>query len=219
MSETPTPPPFAPAAPGQSSGLTGPTEQAAAWPAPGWPPPSGTSAMGAPLPGGPPARRGSWSVAAAVLALLVAAFGEFALPLTTYQGPVGDVGFAEVRSVAAFLGGRRLALDSTYTEFGAFWWRYGALIGFAVLGLLVVGAVAGAATRALGLLLALVAVAVGALQALALARTPDFRAMQQFFRAHGSDMYDHAGAGVIVAFVGLALVAAAGVWVAALRGP
>jgi hypothetical protein len=142
-----------------------------------------------------------------VLGLGVTAAGLFALPLATYARFQSNTYFGNVRDFVRSIPDR--AIDRFYNGVAKVWWDWGLLLAAAVLVVLI--AVAGALRggRVIGILIALVSIAAGVLQAVALAGSADLREAAIAFRKDHS-MYEHAASGIWIAFVGFAVLAVAG---------
>ena len=168
-----------------------------------------------PPPAAAPARLSAASQLGLILAVLglgVTAAGLFALPLASYPRTLGGTYFGQVRDFVRLANDR--ALDHFYSGLAQIWWNWGLLLVGAVLVVLVALAAITPTRRLVGLLIAVIAVAAGVLQAVALANSPDLRQVSVTLRS-GASMYKYAGSGLWIAFIGFGVLALGGVLLAA----
>ena len=122
-------------------------------------------------------------------------------------GPAGDratvVGHTQLHDVATQISGP--AAELFYGGSAQTWWDFGLLVAVAA-AVVLTALVALRPTRALGWVLAGVAVAIGVLHAISLGQTTGYLYVQQFAR-NGPSIYEHAGPGVWLSFVGFGVLA------------
>jgi hypothetical protein len=150
----------------------------------------------------PPGGRAGAAIAVAGLA--VTGLGIFGLPTQAY-GVAGDVGFVQFRHLASVPNADQIMGNA----FATFWWRFGLLIALAVLVVLVCALVAESVPGGVGWTTAAWAALVCLGYLIGLWQTTDYRSALESLR-RGPSVLAHAGVGVWVSVLGLAIVAAGG---------